>query len=73
MAKSELKKGVDFIGVTVVYFCHDGNGKFIMAKRSKNTRDEHGKWDIGGGGVEFGESVEKTLRKEIKEEYCTSF
>ncbi|MBI3290156.1 NUDIX domain-containing protein [Candidatus Microgenomates bacterium] len=71
MAKRELKKGEDFIGVTVVYFCHDGNGKFIMAKRSKNTRDEHGKWDIGGGGIEFGESVAKTLRKEIKEEYCT--
>ncbi len=42
-----------------------------MAKRSDNTRDEHGRWDIGGGGLEFGETVEETLRKEIKEEYCT--
>lgn len=40
-----------------------------MAKRSKNARDEQGKWDIGGGGVEFGETVEHTLKKEIKEEY----
>ena len=66
-----MQKGVDFIGVTVVYFCHDGNGKFIMAKRKNSTRDEHGRWDIGGGGLEFGDTVENTLRKEIKEEYCT--
>lgn len=41
-----------------------------MAKRNNNTRDEHGRWDIGGGGVEFGDKVEDTVRKEIKEEYC---
>lgn len=63
--------GVDFIGVCVVYFCHDGNGEFVMAKRNQNTRDEHGKWDIGGGGIEFGETVDLTIHKEIKEEYCT--
>ena len=65
-----MNKGIDFTGVTVVYFCHDGGGKILMAKRSSNTRDEHGKWDTGGGGLEFGETVEDTLKKEIKEEYC---
>ncbi len=64
-------KGVDFTGVSVVYFCHDGHGNFVMAKRSKNARDENGRWDIGAGGVEFGQTIEETLRKEIKEEYCT--
>lgn len=66
-----LKKGTDHIGVCVVYFCHDGNGRFLMGKRSNNARDEHGRWDIGGGAVEFAESVEETLRKEIREEYST--
>ncbi len=66
-----MQKGVECIGVTVVYFCHDGNGNFLMAKRSENCRDEYGNWDIGGGGLEFGHSVEETLKKEIKEEYCT--
>lgn len=66
-----MKKGQDFIGVGVVYFCHDGQGNFVMAKRSKNARDEQGRWDIGGGGMEFGDSVENTLKKEIKEEYST--
>ncbi len=66
-----LKKGTDYIGVGVVFFCHDGNGKFLMGKRSVNTRDEHGRWDFGAGGVEFGHTLDDTLRKEIREEYCT--
>ena len=65
-------KGIDFTGITVVYFCHDGKGNFVMAKRNANTRDEHGRWDIGGGGLEFGDTIENTLRKEIKEEYGTN-
>ncbi len=70
-AGNMLTKGEDHIGIGIIYYCHDGNGKVVMSKRSKNTRDEHGRWDIGGGAVEFGETVEDTLRKEIKEEYCT--
>ncbi len=66
-----MKKGEDYTGVCVVYFCHDGKGNFLMAKRSSKTRDEHGIWDIGGGGIEFGDHVVDTLKKEIKEEYCT--
>lgn len=66
---SSLKKGVDFVGVAVVYFCHDGNGRFIMHKRGQNARDEHGRWDCGAGGLELGDSVEQTLRKEIREEF----
>ena len=67
-----MGKGIDYPGVSIVYFCHDGKGNFVMAKRSRNTRDEHDKWDIGGGGLEFGEKVEENLKKEIKEEYCTN-
>jgi 8-oxo-dGTP pyrophosphatase MutT (NUDIX family) len=64
-----LKKGVDFTGVSVIYLCHDGQGKFVMAKRSNKSRDEFGRWDCGGGGLEFGDTIEETLRREIKEEY----
>ncbi len=64
-------KGIDYTGISTVYFCHDGQGNFVMAKRSRAARDEQGCWDIGGGGLEHGMQVEDSLRKEIKEEYCT--
>lgn len=66
-----MEKGLDYPGITIVYFCHDGNGNFLMQKRGKNCRDENGKWDIGAGALEVEDSVEKTLKKEIKEEYTT--
>lgn len=66
-----MQKGIDYIGVTVSYFCHDGKGSFVMQKRGVNARDENGKWDIGGGALEFGDTVEETLLKEINEEYGT--
>jgi 8-oxo-dGTP diphosphatase len=70
-ARQQVEKGTDFIGVSIVYFCHDGNGNVVLVKRSNNARDEFGKWDIGGGGLELNDSVVKRLKKEIKEEYCT--
>lgn len=66
-----MKRGVDHIGNAVVYYCHDGEGNVVFSKRNQNSRDEIGRWDIGGGGIEFGETAEDTLRKEIAEEYCT--
>ena len=61
-----MDKGVDFIGVSVVYFCHDAKGNFVMHKRSSQARDEHGRWDIGAGAMELQDTVEETLKKEIK-------
>ncbi|MBX4211464.1 MAG: NUDIX domain-containing protein [Candidatus Yanofskybacteria bacterium] len=64
-----MKKGVDYIGVTCVFFCHDGKGNFLLHKRSSNCRDEIGNWDSGGGALEFGEDFETGVLREIKEEY----
>ena len=64
-----MQKGVDHIGVSVSYICHDGKGNYLAQKRGKNCRDEHGAWDFGGGGLEIGETVEDCLKKELKEEY----
>lgn len=66
-----MKKGEDYPGVTIVFTCHDGRGHFLLSKRGKLCRDEQGMWDPGGGALEFGDTVEDTLRKEIREEYCT--
>ena len=68
--KVDLRRGIDYIGVTVNFLVHDGNGKILLHKRSKNCRDEQGKWDIGGGAVEFGETLDEAVRRELKEELC---
>ncbi len=64
-------KGVSFTGITTCFFCHDGAGKVFMAKRSHHSRDEQGKWDVGGGGLKWGLSAEDNVRREIEEEYGT--
>lgn len=64
-----MQKGFDYIAVGVSYYCHDGKGKYLLNKRSINCRDEHGCWDFGGGGIDFDNTIEETLRKELKEEY----
>lgn len=64
-------RGFDYIGVTINFIVHDGNGNILLQKRSKNCRDEIGRWDIGGGAVEFGETLDEAVIREIREEYCT--
>jgi len=67
-----MKKGVDFIGITVSFYCHDGKGNYVMHKRGTNCRDEQGTWSFGGGTVELGESLDTALIREIQEEYGTT-
>ena len=40
-----------------------------MGLRSEKCRDEHGVWDIGGGGLHFGEQLEDAAKRELMEEY----
>lgn len=62
-------KGISFVGVTTSFLCYDLSGQFVMAKRSKNARDEQGTWDQGGGGLKWGVTAEENARREVLEEY----
>lgn len=39
-------------------------------RRGLKARDEQGRWDICGGAVEFGESIDDAIRREVAEELC---
>lgn len=67
----DLLKGIEHIGVYVGAIVHDGNGNVLLTKRGIKARDERGHWDICGGALEFGETIEVALRRELKEEICT--
>lgn len=62
-------KGISFVGVTTPFLCYDDKGRVFLAKRSKNARDEQGRWDFGSGGLKVGETVEANMRRELMEEY----
>lgn len=64
----DKQRGYDFIGVSASFVVHDGNGRILLQKRGPKARDEHGRWDIGGGAIEFGETVEEAVQREVHEE-----
>ncbi|MFH0864125.1 MAG: NUDIX domain-containing protein [Candidatus Gottesmanbacteria bacterium] len=64
-----MKKGIDYIGVSVGALIFNKKGEIFLTKRSKNTKNEHGCWEAPGGGVEFGETLQDAIKREIKEEY----
>lgn len=64
-----MKPGLDYVGISVSFLCHDGQGNILLQKRSMMTRDEQGRWESGGGQLQFGETLEDGALREIKEEY----
>ncbi|HLC99000.1 MAG TPA: NUDIX domain-containing protein [Candidatus Nanoarchaeia archaeon] len=64
-----MKKGIDYIGVGTGALIFNDEGKVFLAKRGQKSRNERGKWDFPGGSVEFGETCENTIKREIKEEF----
>lgn len=68
--QTDLRRGVDHIGISASFIVHDGKGNILLQQRGPKARDEQGRWDVGGGAIEFGESIDETVRREIKEELC---
>ncbi|MFC9328101.1 NUDIX hydrolase [Kitasatospora sp. NPDC057015] len=55
--------------VSCVFVCHDGAGRILLARRGAGARDEPGTWDTGAGALEYGESFESAVAREVREEY----
>ena len=66
---NSFQPGIDYIGITTPFYCHDGQGQLLLAQRSTGARDEYGSWDPGSGKLEFGSTVEENILREVKEEY----
>jgi len=69
MEPGRPKKGVDYIGVSAGALILNDRGEIFLSKRSMNTKNERGCWETPGGSVEFGETLEECVRREIMEEY----
>lgn len=64
-----MQRGIDYIGVGVGAAIFNNEGKLFLTLRGKKAKNERGKWEIPGGGVEFGETLEGAIKREIKEEH----
>ena len=64
-----MKRGVDYIGVGVGALIVNSSGKLFLAKRGPSARNERGLWEFPGGSVEFGETLESALQREMREEF----
>lgn len=65
MSEKKLKPGKDFIGVGVgAVILRDNRILLLLRKKAP----EAGCWTIPGGKVEFGETVEEAILREVKEE-----
>lgn len=60
--------GVDYIGVGVGALIYNDEGKMLITQRGPKAKNERGFWEIPGGSVEFGETFEEAIVREIQEE-----
>ena len=68
-----MKRGIDYIGVSVGVMLFNEKGELFLSKRGQGAFNERGCWETPGGAVELNESLECAVKREIKEEYDIDF
>ncbi|WP_306215520.1 NUDIX domain-containing protein [Actinoplanes sp. RD1] len=61
--------GRDHVGVGVGAYVVNDRQEVFLARRGPLARNERGCWEFPGGTVEFGETLEDAVRREMREEY----
>lgn len=64
-----MQAGKDYIGVGVGALIVDEAGRVFLTQRGPQSKNEHGTWECPGGSVEYGETLEAGLRREMREEF----
>ncbi len=64
-----MQKGIDFIGVSVGALIFNSKGEIFLNKRSQKARNARGCWEAPGGAVNFWETRQAAIKREIKEEF----
>lgn len=63
-----MKPGIDHIGVGCGCLILNDKNEVLLLKRSMKCKTDRGMWSRPGGTVEFGETVEEAVKREMKEE-----
>lgn len=63
-----LVRGTDYVGVGIGAVIINKDSKMLLAKRGPKAKNEKGKWEFPGGSVEFGHTMEETVKREMMEE-----
>lgn len=64
-----MQPGVDYIGVGVGAILLNDQGEVFLSLRGPLAKNERGKWEIPGGAVNFGETLEEAIIRETYEEF----
>lgn len=64
----KLKVGHDVIGIGAGALLLNDHNEVLLSLRGPLAKNERGKWEIPGGQIEFGETMEEGLKREVKEE-----
>ena len=64
---SDKKNSLKSMSVVEAIIKND-EGKVLLLKRSKSNKFYVGKWQLPGGKVDFGEDIQKAIKREIYEE-----
>jgi len=64
-----MRPGYDFPGVSVGTIIFNSQNQVFLSKRGDNAKNERGCWEFPGGGVDFGETLQAAITREMQEEY----